>query len=57
MKKLIISVFALMAITVGSSAATLCPDGTYVGGSTCNLCPDGTYSGGSCQLMPDGTYR
>lgn len=57
MKKLIISLFAIMAFGIGAQAGTLCPDGTYVGGDTCTLCPDGTYSGGSCELMPDGTYQ
>ena len=43
MKKVIVSIVALIALTVGSSAFTLCPDGTYVGGDTCTLMPDGTY--------------
>lgn len=29
MKKLIISLFAVMAFGIGAQAATLCPDGTY----------------------------
>ncbi len=43
MKKLILGMFVLMAISTSSQALTLCPDGTYVAGPTCTLMPDGTY--------------
>ena len=42
---------------MGSSNATLCPDGSYVNASRCTLCPNGSYVGGnSCTLTPGGTY-
>jgi len=56
MKKLLL--FLLLSLGfIGTSYATLCPDGSYVSGKRCQLCPDGTYiDGNRCQLTPSGTY-
>ena len=58
MKKLIISVFALMAFSLGSTAATLPTTTIAVGDTSFARCPDGSYSSNDiCEQMPDGTWR
>ncbi len=57
MKKTVLSsLLCLSLCTLGLSAQTLAPDGSYVGGKP-NLAPDGSYTGGgSSQLAPDGSF-